>query len=439
MSIFRFDRSSFMRGPVQLHIQRGALSQPGGFTGLPNAPYNCFVDFEALAALQKVEVWHGQNLVQRITGEMLYLDYCKSMDIEAQKAAQKLLLGNTPTATRVTYANQTMDMWVDLRRLWFTGNPRRYFLCTATASELELRVYLNPLTSIIQQSANANGAVTCNILQGELVTFDVQVEDDEKKFLLASTETSEGINYKFNDCELQLNSLIPHGTQQAQIQLTNLKGACYALDMLLKINPQGNIQSDATNLDLVPLTGKTGGTHTKNNAYFGAADCGGNTLPAGVNPSGDVYQLAKSWQLVSADVIVWDTTPDIYQRYYIFPFYYRGVTDGSPIYTAVLSMVPTDAGNCSGHKTFSAMINPTVTVNYPGAIPYDQFASFYSHVYNNIQVPSTNPYLLSTILTLSHNSTIRTKFSRSSNDKLGIRIQFIPLEKVAVWGNPGTV
>lgn len=195
-SIFRFDRSSFMRGPVQLHIQRSALSQPAGFTGAPNAPYNCFVDFEAFAALNKVEVWHGQNLVQRITGEMLYLDYSKNMDIEAQKAAQKLLLGNTPTATRITYANEVMDMWVDLRRLWFTGNPRRYFLCTATASELEVRVYLNPLASIIQQSATANGVATCTILQGELVTFDVQVEDDEKKFLLSSTETSEGINYK---------------------------------------------------------------------------------------------------------------------------------------------------------------------------------------------------------------------------------------------------
>lgn len=119
--------------------------------------------------------------------------------------------------------------------------------------------------------------------------------------------------------------------------------------MLLKINPQGSIRSDATNLDLVPLTGKTGGTNTKNNAYYGSADCSGNTMPTGVNPSGDVYQLCKDWGIVSADVILWDQTPgwptlshiprslsnqtsaDIYQRYYIFPFYYRGVTDGSPI------------------------------------------------------------------------------------------------------------
>lgn len=102
---------------------------------------------------------------------------------------------------------------------------------------------------------------------------------------------------------------MPVGTAQAKLQLTNLKGACYALDMLLKINPQGSIRNDATNLDLVPLTGKTGGTNTKNNAYYGSADCSGNTMPTGVNPSGDVYQLCKDWGIVSADVILWDQTP----------------------------------------------------------------------------------------------------------------------------------
>lgn len=375
---FRFDRSAFMRGPAQLYIKRSALSQPED-----EDEYNCFVDFEGFAMLDRVEVWHGQNLIQRVPGEVLYLDYLKHKNLEQQRATDRLVNGNKSIAERRALATGTAELWIDLRRLWFTGNPKQYFICSATASELEVRVFLNPLASIVQKSASANAVPEATILTGQLYTLDVHVEDDEKDYLLSRTVDPKGLNYKFIDYEVQLNQGIPHGQSQYSIQLQNLKGACTVLDMVLTINPNGNILGNGTQLDRVPLRGKTGGTHTRNNAWYGGADADYDTVADGVYP--DVYQTAKKWDIKSADVTVWEGISDDYQRFYIWPLHFVGPVDNSPVYTAVFGFLPGDHGNCSGHKTWSAMTNPTVTLYWDTPPPFDLLASFYSNNHNNVQ------------------------------------------------------
>jgi hypothetical protein len=396
---YRLDRSAFMRGPLQLNIRRTPLTQPGGTVN--NTNYNCFVDFEGFAMIQSIEVWHGQNLVQRVTGEMLYHDFLKNMDEQEQNAVCELVHGQMPLGptvagaitdgarTRVDAAQQTRELFINLRKLWFTANPRKYLLCTATATEVEIRITLRNLSEITQSTGVAypTGA---SVALAQLISFDVAVEQDEMAYLLSQTETDTGLNYKFNDVEVQLDVPIQAGQTSYIVPLTNLKGACFDLDFALRYNPRGSIASAADAVrDHMPLRGKVAGagTHLRNNAWFGSTDSYWNTTVGGdaAYNGRDVYKVVDYHSFTTADIIVWDRCPDRYSRFYIFPTYYKGVVGNSPLYCLPLSMIPSDGTNCSGHKTISAMINPVLKLEWQNPVDYDLLLNVYSNVYNNVQ------------------------------------------------------
>lgn len=400
---FRLDRSAFMRGPLQLNIRRTGLTQPGTVSA---TSYNCFVDFEGFAMIRDIEVWHGQNLVQRVTGDMLYHDYLKNMDEQEQLAVQQLVHGKMPLGpyggtpvsgafTRIDAARETRELFINLRKIWFTANPRKYLLCTATATEVEIRVTLRNLSEITQ-STNTAYPTGANVVLAQLVSFDVAVEQDEMSYLLAQTETATGLNYKFNDVEVQLDVPLRAGQPTYIIPLTNLKGACADLDFAIRYDPRGNLQSLTTtdaqkDKDYLPIRGKVAGTgtHLKNNAWYGSSNC--NWIDASSDATllpyvgRDVYQVVDYHSWTQADVVVWDRTPDRYSRFYIFPTYYKGTVGNSPLYCMPLAMIPSDGTNCSGHKTISAMINPVLKLEWLTPIPYDMLVSIYNNVYNNVQ------------------------------------------------------
>jgi hypothetical protein len=405
---YRLDRSAFMRGPLQLNIRRTGLTQPAGTVN--NTNYSCFVDFEGFAMLQSIEVWHGQNLVQRVTGEMLYHDFLKNMDEQEQNAVCELVHGQMPLGpttagaitdgarTRIDAAQQTRELFINLRKLWFTANPRKYLLCTATATEVEIRITLRNLSEITQSTGVAypTGA---SVALAQLISFDVAVEQDEMAYLLSQTETDTGLNYKFNDVEVQLDVPLQAGQTSYIVPLTNLKGACFDLDFALRYNPRGSIASAADAVrDHMPLRGKVAGagTHLRNNAWFGSTDSYWNTTVGGdaAYNGRDVYKVVDYHSFTTADIIVWDRCPDRYSRFYIFPTYYKGVVGNSPLYCLPLSMIPSDGTNCSGHKTISAMINPVLKLEWQNPVDYDLLLNVYSNVYNNVQHHSTYHLML---------------------------------------------
>lgn len=399
---FRLDRSAFLRGPMQLVLRRTGLTQPTGT--ISNTNYNCFVDYEGFAMINTIEIWHGQNKVQTVTGEQLYIDYIKNMDQWEQMAAEQLIYGRMPLGplnggpftsgafTRVDAAQETRELYINLRKIWFTANPRKYLLCTATATEVEVRVTLRNLSEITQSTGPTypSGA---QVVLGQLVTFDVAVEPEEMQYLLGQTETPTGLNYKFNDVEVQLDIPITHGQPSYIVQLTNLKGACFDLDFAIRYDPRGNMytNTDSTSVSAYaysPIRGKVpNGTNLRNNSYFGSTDSlwnsttGGNAAFVGM----DVYNVVDYHSVTTADIIVWDRCADRYSRFYIFPTYFKGLPGGSPVYCMPLSMIPSDGTNCSGHKTVSAMINPVLKLEYVVPPVYDQLLNIYSNVYNNVQ------------------------------------------------------
>lgn len=394
---YRLDRSAFMRGPLQLNIRRTGLTQPAGTVN--NTNYRCFVDFEGFAMIHSIEVWHGQNMVQRVTGEMLYHDFIKNMDDQEQSAVAELVHGLMPLGpttagavtagarTRVDAAQEPRELFINLRKLWFTANPRKYLLCTATATEVEIRITLRNLNEITQ-STDATYATGASVALAQLISFDVAVEQDEMAYLLSQTETDTGLNYKFNDVEVQLDVPLQAGQTSYIVPLTNLKGACFDLDFALRYNPRGNILSNATYRDHAPIRGKVAGgggsTHLRNNAWFGSTDSYWNTTTGGdASFNGrDVYQVVDYHSFTTADIVVWDRCPDRYSRFYIFPTYYKGVVGNSPLYCLPLSMIPSDGTNCSGHKTISAMINPVLKLEWQAPVDYDLLLNIYSNVYS---------------------------------------------------------
>lgn len=398
LAIFRLDRSVFLRGPMQLHLRRTALTQPAGST--TDANYSCFVDFEGFATIGHVEVWHGQNMLQRTTGERLYKDYLKNKDFQEQKATDQLIFGNQPLGpgvnngkNRIDRATTTQDMYIDLRTIWFTTNPRKYLMCNATSNEVEIRVFLRNLSEITQSTNNAypTGA---SVVLGQLITLDIAVEQAEESWLLSQTEQATGINYKFNDVESMYDVPVQAGQQTYIVPMTNFKGACFSLDFALRINPRGNIltlNTTQSNQDLngMPIRNKvSGGLHLRNNAWFGHNDAAFNALPIINLPQYvgmDVYRTVDFHSISTTDIIVWDRCSDAQSRYLYWPTFYRGTVGNSPLYSCILGMVPGDSHNCSGHKSWSAMINPVLRLEFVTAPTYDLLMDMDSNVYNNIQ------------------------------------------------------
>jgi hypothetical protein len=398
-AIFRLDRSAFLRGPMQLIYRRTGLTQPVGTVS--DALYNCFVDFEGFASVAQVEVWHGQNKIQTVTGEDLYQDYVKNKDREEQIATAVLVHGNLPLGpltnageNRIDKAQSTQELVIDLRKLWFTASPRKYLLCTATSNEVEIRVTMRNLSEITQSTTTAYPTGS-SIVFGQLQSLDVSVEPAEMNYLLAQVEQPTGINYKFNDVENQLNIPIQAGVLDHTIQLTSLRGACLSLEFTLRTNPRGNIttlNTTQSNLDLdgMPIRGKVAGTgtHLRNAAWFGHTDTAWNALAAINKPEYvglDVYRTVDFHSITTSDLVLWDRTSDKISRYYIFPLYFRGTVGNSPIYCCPFAMVPGDSANCSGHKTWNGMTNPILRLEFASAPAYDLLVDVRSHIYQNVQ------------------------------------------------------
>jgi hypothetical protein len=369
-AVYRLDRSAFLRGPMQLNIRRTGLTQPSGTVSSTN--YRCFCDFEGFACIETIEIWHGQNKVQSVSGSDLYHDYIKNLDQFEQNAVDQLINGDMPLGpkagaftsgafTRVDSAQETRELFINLRKLWFTANPRKYLLCTATATEVEVRIKLRNLSEFTQSVDTTPGA-GASVVLGQLITFDVAVEPEEMQFLLGQTETQTGLNYKFNDVEVQLDVPVKAGQPSYIIPLTNLKGASLDLDFALRYDPRGNVMADATAIDHLPIRGKVGGTHLRNNSWYGSVDSSWNTTTGGLAAyvGLDVYQVVDYHTISTADIILWvltaslcanasftdifsqDRCPDRYSRYYIFPTFFKGPSGRSPLYCCPLSMIPTD-------------------------------------------------------------------------------------------------
>jgi hypothetical protein len=338
-AVFRFDRSAFKRGPVQLRWTRSALTGAGGAT------FQRYVDFEGYATILDIEVVYGQNRLFYMTGEQLYLKHRMLKDQRESDAANLLVFGDQSVADRTTLAASAQTLTVDLPLYW-TLDPSLYFIGTGTSHELEVRIRLRDLGSITNTDGTATptGGITAMWLQ----PLDIYVEDDEKRWHHAQLESADGIHYLIEDTELQLNNLITAGQTSYQIQLSNFKGACK--ELIVVVRPDADRSATAPN---------------PNNALFN-------------------YTQIGSMGVIASDVVVMDTLDDAYLRFYIWPLYHRGVP-GDFIYVHPFAMAPENYKHGTGHKTWSAMTNPILTINFNSALAANQRVDLYSVIYNNIQ------------------------------------------------------
>jgi hypothetical protein len=362
--IFRIDKSAFKRGPIQAVWTRSAITGNGGAT-IARA-----VDYEGYASIALVEVYYGQNKLFQLTGDQLWLRHKMNYNLLEDQAANQLVFGKQSAADRTTLAGQIQTLTVDLPLYW-TVDPSMYFISTGTSHELEIRITLQPVGYWTQTDGSATPTVT--ISSFNLTSFDVYVEDDEKMWHQMELESKEGINYMIRDSELQLNNVLASGSTQYVVPLSNFKGPCYEMIAIFRL--ASDRSSTAPNL--------------ANNVF------NPQSINNGANPlNGNGPTQQGTYQLQASDVILWDTMNDNYARWYIFPFYHRGIP-GENIYLVVFSLTPDDAKVDRGHKTWSAMTNPQFTVTFPSALGANWALDLYSRIYNNIQVslakPNPNP------------------------------------------------
>jgi hypothetical protein len=336
---FRFDKSAFKRGPVQLRWTRSALTGTGGAT------FQRFVDFEGYASIANIDVYHGQNRLFTITGDLMQILHRLMKDQRQSDAANMLVFGDQSVADRNTLAAASATLTVDLP-LWWTYDPTLYFISTGTAHELEIRVTMRPLAEITQ--TDGTSAPTGSITNMYLLPLDVHVEDDEKGVHHAAIESKTGIHYMIQDYEYHTNIQLASGNTQYQIQLTNFKGAAKALIMVIR--PEADRDITAPNAT---------------NEYYN-------------------YTQIDTWQWTAADVTIFDLLDDRYCRFYINEKYFPGVP-GDFIYVAPLGAAPANYKHGTGHKTVTGMTNPLLTINFASALAVNQRVDLYLLVNNNIQ------------------------------------------------------
>jgi hypothetical protein len=108
--------------------------------------------------------------------------------------------------------------------------------------------------------------------------LDVYVEDDEKMWHHQQLESQDGIHYLIEDSELQTDNLLTAGQTSYQIQLTNFKGACK--ELIVVVRPDADRDSTAPNAT---------------NQLFN-------------------YSQIASMGIIASDVIVMDVLEDAYLR-----------------------------------------------------------------------------------------------------------------------------
>jgi hypothetical protein len=195
---------------------------------------------------------------------------------------------------------------------------------------------------------DGTSAPTGSITRMWMFTSDIYVEDDEKMFYQREVDSGQGIHYLIETYETQCNNLLASGSSSFNIQLTNLKGACKELFMVIR-NPSDWVTT----------------APNPNNSLF------------------TFYQIA-SWSGVAGDIIFMDQKDDAYNRFYENVKNHKGAP-GNLIYTHSFAKHSENFKHATGHKTWATMTNPTITVNFSSNLGSNMYADFLSLNLNNLQ------------------------------------------------------
>lgn len=173
---------------LRLEMDVGALAVTPGA-----AAYLRFCDYLAYAMIESIEFKQNSNVIQRLTGDQLYLKNVKYMSAEQQDAENVCVAGRLSTSQR-DYAATTTQHLILRIPFYFDDDVTKALTMHALGIEPKITIKFRPLTSVIQTDlALAGNTFTAAVSNVQMSAECVYLEPEERDSWLAILQQKHGL------------------------------------------------------------------------------------------------------------------------------------------------------------------------------------------------------------------------------------------------------
>ena len=241
--IFEIDKSQFQTGQVWLQWTRSALTQGAGST------QTAFVDCEAYATIDRIDVTQGSNDLEKKDGRYYFIERSRFREKETDRIAEApLILGDLTFAERQINSlgnpqgtaafEQTLWLRLDLWWAWWT---KMYPMTSILGSKLQITIYFKQLADITTWNVGGS-APTCTIKSCNLVYMSYYLPRAQEAFNSQKVMTTTGLQYRVLQWTRQ-EAMGSAGQTSIAIQLQNFRLPCvcffFHIRKVSQINAQG--------------------------------------------------------------------------------------------------------------------------------------------------------------------------------------------------------
>lgn len=309
-------------GDVYLSLRISITAGSGG-------TYQRFMDFLGYAAIQRIEIKQGSNLVRVIDGLDLQVYYHRMlMDRDEAAATSELVFGDKTAAERLTAATTTGFVDVFVRIPWHYTDTHKYFPISVLGSELTFEITYSAADRFYQTDHSTLPVVSFS--NQKLIMDLIHVPSDEQAYLQQNADMNEGLLYLFHEIADKHSSVtIPSGSTSFTLQLNQMKSP--VVELVFVVRKSSNV----------------------NNA----------------NPINDlfVFEQIQDFKITGSSLDVVVTKTDSWCRWKEFPQFHSGVP-GDYIYFHSFSICPEDERDHNGSLNFFNLTAASITINFASAI-----------------------------------------------------------------------
>lgn len=307
-------------GPCVLEWDQAILSVTGG-------TYHRFQDWFPLAAISKIDVQFGNNLVYSFNPFKKFWRLNKHISNERRAAEAAMLAGDLSATERNTAAAAVQNILFDIPFPW-TLAPDRYTEIRQLAVEPKFVVYWNNLADFVQTDGTVPVSAISNL---RLNLYSIYVETPERDINSVACESDHGVVRLWEEHLFErMPTTIPSGTTgEFTFELKNVKTSVRFLAFVLR--PTADVDTTLAKRTYEDTT------------YYG--DISRFRIISG---AGD-------------EIIPWFKARfNLYEQHKL---YYQG-EPGSPMFFYSWDDNPQDEMNAHGSYNFANIVNPQLIIDF---------------------------------------------------------------------------
>jgi hypothetical protein len=325
-------------GPVQLQWTQSALAVTGG-------TYAAYSDYLALAAINRIEIIFGSNIVYTHYPLKKFWNIQKKLTEEKKDIELAMVAGDLTLAQRIALAANAQDLIYDIP-LPFTMSPDRYQELRQLAIQPIIRVHWNSPSAFVE----TDGTVpVTSVTNPKLTMYTIHLEPEERSMNNEVCESNHGIVRLSEESKVEFTTTstnVPAATVgEWQIELKNYKNSLRFLAFTLRAATDLTTANLSRPYEVSRMRGATSATP-------------------------NVPELRR-WRLVTGGgeiLLDWQYTK--HQLLYQHKMYFNSPA-GAPIFGWYWDDNPTDELNTHGAFNFQSVLNPILVLDFAVAPAVD--------------------------------------------------------------------